>query len=116
MPRHPTVSRLAFLLTAVALSACKPEPVAEPGEALSGGAGTVMTSDRHAFSLPGSNLSPNHRLDFSVGDSFFNNPWVIAPSTTIARDGLGPLYNTNACQNCHVRDGRGHPPGPNDTN
>ncbi|MCT7264612.1 di-heme oxidoredictase family protein, partial [Salmonella enterica] len=37
-------------------------------------------------------------------------PWVIAPSTTTARDGLGPLFNTNACQNCHIKDGRGPPP------
>ena len=45
-----------------------------------------------------------------MGNSFFRNPWVIAPATTTARDGLGPLFNTNACQNCHIKDGRGHPP------
>jgi CxxC motif-containing protein (DUF1111 family) len=41
---------------------------------------------------------------------------VIAPSTTTARDGLGPLFNTNACQNCHIKDGRGHPPAPDASN
>jgi CxxC motif-containing protein (DUF1111 family) len=41
---------------------------------------------------------------------------VTAPSTTTARDGLGPLFNTNACQNCHIKDGRGHPPLPNAAN
>ncbi|MDP0919034.1 di-heme oxidoredictase family protein, partial [Klebsiella pneumoniae] len=41
---------------------------------------------------------------------------VIAPSTTTARDGLGPLFNTNACQNCHIKDGRGHPPLPDAPN
>lgn len=56
------------------------------------------------------------RLDFSVGNSFFRNPWVIAPSSTNARDGLGPLFNTNACQNCHIKDGRGHPPEPDAIN
>jgi CxxC motif-containing protein (DUF1111 family) len=55
-------------------------------------------------------------LDFSVGNSFFRNPWVQAPATTDARDGLGPLFNTNGCQNCHIKDGRGHPPENNDTN
>jgi len=34
---------------------------------------------------------------------------VIAPSSTTARDGLGPLFNTNTCQSCHVKDGRGEP-------
>src|SRR5690606_8172994 len=29
-----------------------------------------------------------------------------------ASDGLGPLYNARGCQNCHVKDGRGHPPAP----
>ena len=41
---------------------------------------------------------------------------MIAPSTTTARDGLGPLFNTNACQNCHIKDGRGHPPTPDAQN
>ena len=105
--------RLSLLLLATALAACDDAPrftQAEPGEALSGGQATVQRHDRNAFSMPSANLSPERRLDFSVGNSFFRNPWVIAPSTTTARDGLGPLFNTNACQNCHVRDGRGHPP------
>lgn len=74
-----------------------------------GGATTVNVSGENAYSLPAANLSPMRRLDFSVGNSFFRNPWVIAPSSTDARDGLGPLFNTNACQNCHIKDGRGHP-------
>ncbi|MBO3275011.1 di-heme oxidoreductase family protein [Pseudomonas schmalbachii] len=116
MPRRPTFSRLAVLLAALALAACKPAPVAEPGEALSGGATTVKRNDRFAFSLPSANLLPGQRLDFSVGDSFFTAPWVIAPSTTTARDGLGPLYNASACQSCHIKDGRGHPPEPDASN
>ena len=27
--------------------------------------------------------------------------------------GLGPLYNSRACQSCHFKDGRGHPPNAN---
>lgn len=78
--------------------------------ALQGGQATVHVRGENAYSLPSANLSPSRRLDFSVGNSFFRNPWVIAPSSTDARDGLGPLFNTNACQNCHIKDGRGHPP------
>ncbi len=111
MPRLFTL--LPVLLLALGLSACDDTPRfshAEPGEALSAGSATVRKSDHNAFSQPSANLSPLRRLDFSVGNSFFRNPWVIAPSTTIARDGLGPLFNTNACQGCHIKDGRGHPP------
>ncbi|SHN11162.1 CxxC motif-containing protein, DUF1111 family [Pseudomonas asturiensis] len=107
------------LLTTLVVSACDDAPrftQAEPGEALSGGSATVRKSDQNAFSMPSANLSPVRRLDFSVGNSFFRSPWVIAPSTTTARDGLGPLFNTNACQNCHIKDGRGHPPEAGDTN
>lgn len=76
-----------------------------------GGDGTVAQADTNAYSLPQSNLSMTRRLDFSVGNSFFRNPWVEAPASTGARDGLGPLFNTNSCQGCHIKDGRGHPPG-----
>jgi len=110
---------LLSALLALGLAACDQSPrftAAEPGEALSAGTATVRKLDHNAFSMPSANLAPSRRLDFSVGNSFFRNPWVIAPSTTTARDGLGPLFNTNACQNCHIKDGRGHPPEPNAIN
>jgi len=116
---RPLFRRL-FPLLALALVACDnvetptfSQP--EPGEALSGGGTTVMKFDQNAYSMPSANLAPMRRLDFSVGNSFFRNPWVIAPASTTARDGLGPLLNTNACQNCHIKDGRGHPPAPDAT-
>ncbi|WP_454562934.1 di-heme oxidoreductase family protein [Pseudomonas sp. AIG] len=117
MPSLPL--RLSALLLALGLSACDDAPrftKAEPGEARSGGAATVRKTDQNAFSLPSANLPPSRRVDFSVGNSFFRSPWVIAPSTTTARDGLGPMFNTNACQGCHIKDGRGHPPPPDAPN
>lgn len=36
-----------------------------------------------------------------IGKSFFSVPWVAAPSATTARDGLGPLFNSNTCASCH---------------
>ncbi|WP_367988780.1 di-heme oxidoredictase family protein [Vibrio sp. NTOU-M3] len=83
-------------------------------EVKSGGNTTVKKEGPNAFSLPSANLPMSKRLDFSVGNSFFRNPWVQAPASTDARDGLGPLFNTNGCQNCHIKDGRGHPPEEND--
>ena len=73
----------------------------------------LQASDRGAFSFPLTNLSFLRKQNFFVGNSFFQNAWVIAPSSTQARDGLGPLFNTNACQSCHIRDGRGRPPVEN---
>ena len=77
---------------------------------LSGGTTSVFDTSTNAFSLPASNISLLKRDNFFIGNAFFQQPWVIAPASTKARDGLGPLFNTNACQSCHVKDGKGHPP------
>lgn len=42
---------------------------------------------------------------FTLGRSFFTIPWVVAPSATTARDGLGPLFNGNTCTSCHLNHG-----------
>jgi len=76
----------------------------------SGGDTTVFDKSRNAFSLPARNLSILRRDNFFIGNAFFKQPWVAAPASTKARDGLGPLFNTNTCQSCHVKDGRGRPP------
>ncbi|MEL6598604.1 MAG: di-heme oxidoredictase family protein [Pseudomonadota bacterium] len=90
---------------------------AERFEELQGGSGTNMSRlDRNAFSLPSAALSFKQRADFFVGNGVFDRPWVAAPSSTIASDGLGPLYNARSCQGCHIKDGRGHPPEPGYTN
>ena len=82
------------------------------GDALSGGDGTVFDSTRNAFSLPARNLREEHRPSFFVGNSFFNQNWVVAPASVAARDGLGPLFNARSCSGCHFKDGRGRPPEP----
>jgi len=83
----------------------------------SAGASTVRPrTNADAFSQPASNLSFEEELDFRVGNGLFRRLWVSAPASTIASDGLGPLYNARSCQRCHLKDGRGHPPeGPDDT-
>ncbi|MEL7213169.1 MAG: di-heme oxidoredictase family protein [Pseudomonadota bacterium] len=90
---------------------------AEPFEANAAGAATVRPSDTtNAFSQPSANVSFERELDFKVGNGLFNKLWVSSPSSTLASDGLGPLYNARSCQRCHLKDGRGHPPkGPEDS-
>jgi len=81
-----------------------------------GGAQTVRARPTpDAFSQPAENLSFAQELEFRVGNGMFRRIWVSAPASTIASDGLGPLYNARSCQRCHLKDGRGHPPeGPED--
>ncbi|MEZ5933656.1 MAG: di-heme oxidoredictase family protein [Alphaproteobacteria bacterium] len=82
-----------------------------------GGAGTSKKPiNGNAFSHPAANIGFEQRADFFVGNGFFKRLWVTAPSSTQSADGLGPLYNARACQRCHLKDGRGHPPsGPDDS-
>jgi CxxC motif-containing protein (DUF1111 family) len=81
------------------------------------GAATVrVTPDSNAFSQPSENLSFDDELNFRVGNGLFRKIWVSSPSSTLASDGLGPLFNARSCQRCHIKDGRGHvPEGTNDT-
>lgn len=80
------------------------------------GAATVRArADADAFSQPSGNISFERELDFKLGNGLFKKLWVSSPSSTLASDGLGPLYNARSCQRCHLKDGRGHPPkGPDD--
>lgn len=89
---------------------------AQPFERRSAGAATVEPrTNRDAFSLPSGNIAFEDELDFRVGNGLFRKLWVSSPSSTLASDGLGPLYNARSCQRCHLKDGRGHPPeGPDD--
>jgi CxxC motif-containing protein (DUF1111 family) len=89
----------------------------EPFEARSAGAATSFAHPGHnAFSHASANMSFERELTFKVGNGLFKKIWVSAPASTDASDGLGPLYNARACQRCHLKDGRGHPPkGPSDS-
>ena len=91
----------------------KPEQFEErPG----GAATSFKHLNKDAFSQPSANMPFERELLFKVGNGLFKKLWVAAPSSTIASDGLGPLFNARSCQRCHLKDGRGHPPqGAEDT-
>lgn len=82
----------------------------EAGEEFSGGDTTVFVNTAEAFSKNAANLDFNQEGDFKIGNSFFEQDWVMAPSSTTARDGLGPVFNARSCAACHNKDGRGLPP------
>ena len=129
---------IALLLCALAVLACSRDepqapvgrttPAAAPGalvehrnlalppKALPAGSATIIDfallsqHSAEAFSRPFANLDAEQRMRFVVGNSFFTQPWVSAGASVSGRDGLGPLFNAAACQDCHIRDGRGLPP------
>jgi len=117
-----SVSRGAAIVAAVTLvAACssggdgtgvgvRPPPV--PSRAESGGATSVFDATISAFAQPARNLGAGERRDFATGNNFFNDAWVIAPSSTTGRDGLGPTFNATSCSGCHFKDGRAAPPAP----
>ena len=84
----------------------------EAGEEKPGGGATSRgsTDTANAFSLSSGNMDFKRELNFKIGNAIFRKNWISAPSSIDASDGLGPLFNSRACQNCHLKDGRGHPP------
>ena len=84
--------------------------VSEIGEAFTGGTGTVFVKNKNAYSLPLKNIRTENRINFFVGNSMFRRVWLPPSTLHEAKDGLGPFFNADSCQNCHINDGRGHPP------
>jgi CxxC motif-containing protein (DUF1111 family) len=86
----------------------------EQFEPMQGGAGTSRKRvNQDAFSHSSANLTFEEEGTFKLGNGLFRKLWVSSPSSTQASDGLGPLFNARACQSCHLKDGRGHPPEGN---
>ena len=81
------------------------------------GAATVrVRPNADALSQPSGNIAVEDELTFKVGNGLFRKLWVSSPASTLASDGLGPLFNARSCQRCHLKDGRGHPPELGDDN
>ena len=70
----PVASVAALFVSAICQAAETSYPLQDTP--LSGGAGSVEQHDHNAYSLPQGNLPMTRRLDFSVGNSFFRNPWL----------------------------------------
>lgn len=98
---------VAASVPALAIACARTRPSEQP---LAGGAATVFDVTADAFSLPAPPLTEANKRRFFVGNSFFNQNWVAAPSSVTSRDGLGPLFNARSCSGCHFKDGRSRPP------
>lgn len=104
----------AFILGVLLLTAwCGREeraPKYDPREALSGGGATTGLAPFPDFERAAANLPKAAKPRFYAGKALAEQPWVKAPASTTARDGLGPLYNSRSCFGCHVKGGKGHLP------
>jgi CxxC motif-containing protein (DUF1111 family) len=100
-----------FILTA--LWSCEdtgPVPVDE--DQASGGETTVYGNYISIFQQPAANLTSEelelHRqADVAFGDQFVTSPALI-------NAGLGPLFNQNSCESCHLSNGRSPFPSSRD--
>lgn len=77
----------------------------------SGGDTTNVASNQSSsgFDTPATNLS-GMQLDLHLlGDAEFEVKFIKAPSVDFPdNDGVGPVFNNDACIECHTRDGRGN--------
>jgi len=98
-----------FICAVLAYSSVSIAVSTDTQQHLSGGDATVNRVHASAFSAHSANIkNVKNILKFNGGNKFFEEPWAQSVGSVSSQDGLGPLFNNNACQDCHVRDGRGH--------
>ena len=108
-------SLLAFVPLAIAtLSGCDTQKHQVPSfsidEKFPGGLASSNTKAGISLEQPSATLAPQQHAEFYAGRALANQPWVIAPTITTARDGLGPYFHQRTCLACHSRGGKGDIP------
>ncbi|MBC7479406.1 MAG: thiol oxidoreductase, partial [Pseudorhodobacter sp.] len=107
VPRTAKEAARIAAVTAPTTDFTKPEQFeGKPG----GGASVRVRPTPDVFSQFSGNMGFDHQMTFNLGNALFTKAWVPAPASTMASDGLGPLFNARGCQDCHLKDGRGHVP------
>ncbi|MBT4738790.1 MAG: c-type cytochrome [Rhodospirillaceae bacterium] len=75
-----------------------------------GGDTTRPLATAEAFTFISANAPSNVKAGFTFGNQLFNTIWRPAPGPQPTTDGLGPVFNKEACSDCHINNGRGKPP------
>ena len=75
-----------------------------------GGDTTRPLATAEAFTFISANAPKKVKVGFTFGNQLFNTVWFPAPGPQITTDGLGPVFNREACSDCHINNGRGLPP------
>lgn len=99
------IKNLFFLLLVIPFWSCHDEgPLLVDNDIASGGETTVYGSYISIFQQPAANLTAeeidlHRKADVAFGDQFVTSPALI-------NAGLGPLFNQNSCESCHLSNGR----------
>jgi CxxC motif-containing protein (DUF1111 family) len=93
------------LLTVVACHDEGPVTPGQPESVLAGGETTIFSTGPDAFTFPLANLDQVGIDKHFIADGIFGQQFVSAPADQFG--GIGPLFNQNSCESCHVRNGRG---------
>ena len=94
---------IIFLSILCSLYACR-KAATNPTEDLNaGGETTVFVEFNNAFQQPAPNLDSLQSKQHREGDVAFEAKFVTAPATI--NGGLGPLFNQNSCNSCHIKNG-----------
>lgn len=75
------------------------------GDIPAGGDTTVDSRTSNAYTMPAANLDATELDLHAAGDSMFEAAFVAGPSKI--NPGLGPAFNNNSCESCHLGNGRG---------
>ena len=104
-----------IILVILSITSCQKDApfIPDESEALAGGETTIFSSGPDAFTFPLANLEQDAIDRHFLADGAFAQHFVSAPAEQFG--GVGPLFNQNACESCHVRNGRGTiPQSPDD--
>ena len=99
---------ICFIALATALNSCRKAEEwdeEQSDERLSGGSQTIFSEGVGAFSAAFPTLSGIRAEMHDLGDAHFEATFVSSPAPQF--QGLGTIFNSNSCVNCHVNDGRG---------
>ncbi|HET9237288.1 MAG TPA: di-heme oxidoredictase family protein [Oligoflexus sp.] len=100
----------AWILTLMmGVWSCSPRGRDQEDEGLpvipAGGETTVRSRTSNAYTMPAANLDEAELNLHAAGDSMFEAAFVAGPSKI--NPGLGPAFNNNSCESCHLGNGRG---------
>lgn len=93
-----------FALLVILISCHDEGPVIEQDDIASGGETTVFGNFVTIFQQPAANLTSEELNRHRKADVAFGDQFVTSPALVNA--GLGPLFNQNSCESCHLSNGR----------